>query len=323
MPVTHTHHTSTALTGAARCATGMAIVGTSIAIAPALADYPVLAGQAWRYLLAAAILCLILVHRTTDRPVAGAGGAALVQRWRAAARPIRSMSAGNTLRLIAVAATGLAGFNWLLIEGTRHADPAFMASVVGATPLVLAVAGPVANGTRIRPITVAGSTFVVLGIVLVHGATQAPLIALPYALGFLACEAIFTLLAVPVLKELTPLQLSATVCLMATPMLAVLSLLEPGPSLQMPTTTEAAALLYMAVLTTAVAFLLWYSGVRRLGADRAGLFVGIMPIAGYLAGLAIGSSTWAVSALVGVLLCGAGIAVGISPGRRRSTAGAG
>jgi drug/metabolite transporter (DMT)-like permease len=302
----------------------MAIVGTSIAIAPALADYPVLAGQAWRYLLAGLILAALLVNRTTPAAayshigrLYGFRGRRWFAQARVAARSLSRVSPSNAWRLIGIAVTGLAAFNWLLIEGTRHADPAFMASVVGATPVVLALAGPLTAGSQVRPATVAGSALVLAGIVLVHGATGAPLVALPYALGFLACEVAFTLLAVPVLRELTPLELSASVCLIAAPMLAVLSIFEPGPSLQVPTGTETLALLYMAVLTTAVAFLLWYSGVSQLGADRAGLFVGIMPIAGYLAGLVIGTSAWAVPALVGVTLCGLGIALGISPGSRR------
>jgi hypothetical protein len=59
------------------------------------------------------------------------------------------------------------------------------------------------------------------------------------------------------------------------------------------------------VFTTAVAFLLWYGGVVRLGADRAGLFAGVMPVAGYVAGVALGTSPWSLAApFGGVLLCG-------------------
>ncbi|NED99124.1 DMT family transporter [Phytoactinopolyspora halotolerans] len=294
------HRTATAV-GATTCAIGMTIVGTSIAIAPTLEDYPVLAGQAWRYLLAGLILLAILIIRS---PAAVVG--------------VLRVTPANALRLIAIAATGLAAFNWLLIEGTRHADPAFMAAVVGAAPLILALLGPATRGDSIRRHTVAGSACVVTGIVLVHGATGAPLFAWPYALAFLACEVGFTLLAVPVLKELTPLQLSTGTCLIAAPMLAAVSLVTGERIVQAPTSSETLALLYMAVGTTAIAFLLWYSGVARLGADRAGLFIGIMPISGYLAGLMLGNSAWAIPAMTGVLLCGAGIALGL--GRSRSAA---
>ncbi|AYY11740.1 DMT family transporter [Actinobacteria bacterium YIM 96077] len=304
----HSRPLSNTATGSLTCTAAMTIVGTSIAVAPWLADYPVLSGQAWRYLLAGLLLLLVLIARPTLTGVS-----------RSTVRPLRKVSPGTVLALVALAATGLAAFNWLLIEGTRHADPAFMASMVGATPLVLALLGPWTSGLPLRLRTVIGSAIVMTGILLVHGATAAPLAALPYGLGFLACEVAFTLLAVPVLKELTPLQLSTAVCFLAVPMLAAVSIAHPAPSLQIPTGTEALALLYMAVLTTAVAFLLWYSGVARLGADRAGLFCGVMPIASYLAGLALGSSVWAIPALTGVVLCGLGIVTGLSPGERPGT----
>ncbi|MDP3892240.1 DMT family transporter, partial [Nocardioides sp.] len=296
--------------GAVACTVAMSLVGASIAIAPALAGYPVLAGQAWRYLLAGVILLGVLVARPAPGTRLATG---VARRTREALRALTRISTANALRVLAIAITGLALFNWLLIEGTRHADPAFLAAIVGATPLVLALVGPVAAGRPIAPRTVLGGAVVAVGIVLVHGATAAPLVALPYGLAFLACEVAFTLLAVPVLFELTPVQLSAAACLVATPLLAVVSVASSEAVLQVPTLVEAAALLYMAVFTTAVAFLLWYGGVARLGADRAGLFVGVMPVAGYLTGLTLGSSAWALTALVGVGLCGAGVVLGLAP----------
>lgn len=279
--------------GALACAAGMAVVGTSIALAPFLAGYPVVAGQAWRYLLAGLVLVGVMVARGVPMP-----------------RPrLRQLG-----RLVLLAGTGLAAFNWLLIEGTQRADPAFFAAVIGATPLVLALAGPLLDGARVHARTVAGSVAVVAGILVVHGATTAPLGAVPYAVGFLLCEAAFTLLAVPLLRAWGPLRVSAAACLVAVPLLAVVAVMEPGADLVVPTVAEAATLGFLAVGTTAIAFLLWYGGVLRLGADRAGLFAGVMPIAGVLAGVVAGTSVWSPAALAGALLCGTGIAVGLRRG---------
>ncbi|SDU21707.1 DMT family transporter [Jiangella alkaliphila] len=292
-----TRFTSPAVAGALACTVGMTVVGASIAFGPLLADYPVLAGQAWRYLVAGLVLLAVMRARRVRLP------------------RLRPRQLG---RLVLLAGTGLAAFNWLLIEGTTRSDPAFMAAVLGATPLVLALAGPLLDGGRVRAWTLAGSTFVVAGILVVQGATTAPLGALPYAVGFLLCEAAFTLLAVPLLREFSPLQVSGAVCLVAVPLLAVLAVLEPGADLVVPTASEAATLAFLAVCTTAIAFLLWYGGVVRLGADRAGLFAGVMPIAGLIVGVVAGTSAWTPVGLAGSLLCGAGIALGL----RRPTASA-
>jgi len=298
MAVTQTRPVrSDVTTGALSCTAGMTIVGTSVALAPVISGYPVLAGQAWRYLVAGLILLLAL--RLTGR--------------RLGAIPGRHLG-----RLVLLAATGLAGFNWCLIEGARHADPAFLATAVGATPLVLAVAGPISVGSRIRPWTVAGGVIVATGIVVVQGATVAPLAALPYAVGLVLCEAAFTLLAVPLLRIMAPIQLCAAVCLVAVPLLAALAVSQPGTDLQLPDAQEAIVLLYMAVLTTAAAFLLWYRGVVRLGADAAGLFCGVMPVAGVLASMALGTAAWSVSTLGGAALCAAGLALGLRPSPSRA-----
>jgi drug/metabolite transporter (DMT)-like permease len=283
--------------GALTCTAGMVLVGTSVAMSPALVDYPVLAGQAWRYLLSAITLVGFLTARGSHLPHL--------------ARP-------QWIRLTVLAATGLAAFNWFVIEGAMRADPAFLVAVVGAVPITLAVVGPILSRKRVHPPTAGGAVVVGVGIVVVSGATSAPLAAVPYAAGILLCEVAFTLLAVPLLKEITPLQLSASVCLVAVPMLAAAAIVEPGAAVQIPTVTEGLALLYMAVFTTAVAFPLWYGGVVRLGAARAGLFAGVMPVAGYVAAVALGTSPWSLAAFGGALLCGLGIALGL---RARSAGG--
>jgi hypothetical protein len=45
--------------------------------------------------------------------------------------------------------------------------------------------------------------------------------------------------------------------------------------LALPTVAEASALLYLAALVTAAGFVLWYSAC--IGAERAGLFAGLIP----------------------------------------------
>jgi drug/metabolite transporter (DMT)-like permease len=281
---------SSTMRGALTCTVGMVLVGTSVAMSPALVDYPVLAGQAWRYLLAALTLVGFLTAHGGRLP---------------------HLARRQWIRLTVLAATGLAAFNWFVIEGAMRADPAFLVAVVGAVPITLAVVGPSLSRKRVHPPTAGGAMVVGVGILVVSGATSAPLAAVPYAAGILLCEVAFTLLAVPLLKEITPLQLSASVCLVAVPMLAAAAVVEPGAAVQIPTVTEGLALLYMAVFTTAIAFLLWYGGVMRLGADRAGLFAGVMPVAGYVAAVALETSPWSLAAFSGALLCGLGIALGL------------
>ena len=65
--------------------------------------------------------------------------------------------------------------------------------------------------------------------------------------------------------------------------------------------------------------MLWYTAVTRLGADRAGLFTGVVPVTAAVGGVLLGAPApapvvWAGMALVAVGL-GVGLRVGTFAGR--------
>jgi drug/metabolite transporter (DMT)-like permease len=88
----------------------------------------------------------------------------------------------------------------------------------------------------------------------------------------------------------------------------------------MPTAAEAAALLYLATVVSAGAFLLWYDALPRLGADRAGLFAGLVPVGAIATTVLLGLGAPTATELGGVALVIAGLAVGLTPGRPRTPA---
>src|ERR671917_413392 len=70
--------------------------------------------------------------------------------------------------------------------------------------------------------------------------------------------------------------------------------------MRLPTSTELGALAYLAVLMTVVAFVVWFVGLQRLGVERAGMIVGVMPIA-----------TLATAAIMAGALPGVGPTLGV------------
>jgi drug/metabolite transporter (DMT)-like permease len=157
---------------------------------------------------------------------------------------------------------------------------------------------------------------------LVQGGGRSDLAGVGWAAVVLLCEVGFTLLAVPVLRRHGPWGVSVHTCGLAGALLAVLRLVTEGPAavsaLRAP---HLLAVAYLAVVVTAVAFVLWYSAVGRLGSARAGLLTGVAPIAAAAAGVLLGSpvpgpGVWAGTALVAV---GLGVGVGGTPGPRVNT----
>jgi len=135
------------------------------------------------------------------------------------------------------------------------------------------------------------------------------------ALGALACEAGFSLLAIPHLSRLGPLGVSAYACLFAVPLLVVWSLIADGPTLSLPDADQAAAIAYLALGVTVFGFLCWYSAVGLLGVERAGLFSGVLPVSALVVSAVLGVAEITPERLLAVAVVALGVTLGV--GRER------
>ncbi len=272
--------------------TAMFAVGTGVTVSAELVDYPIFAAQAVRYAVAAAILvgAVALLRRPMPRP--------LGTDW---------------LWLAGISATGLVLFNIAVIRSVEHSEPAAVAILIGAVPLVLLLADSLRLRQRPSPMLLGGAVLVVIGAALVQGGGRTSLEGLLWATVALACEAAFTLLAVPVLGRLGAVGVSIHTCWIAALMLGALALWIDGAGSPPPMHTGAiVALAYLAIVQTAIAFSLWYSAVRILRPAVAGLFAGVMPIAAAVTGVIPGLTTVTPAVIGGSLIVGIGIAVGLS-----------
>lgn len=282
--------------GAVQAAVAMSCVGSLTAVSATLTHYPVYGGQAIRYAIAAVILLTIARYR--DRRYSG-------QRSRL--RP------GDLALICALAATGLVGFNVAIVVGTRYTSPATIGTVVGSVPVILAIAAPLMARRRPAPRTVVAAGIVTLGAALANGLGGGSLVGLVLALAALGGEVCFSLLALPLLPRLGPIRVSAYAATAAVPMLVLAALVTKGPMLRMPTAKEAVGLGYLGVIVTVGAFILWYDALGRLGADRAGLFAGFIPISAVATTVLLGLRSPGLADLAGAVLVACGVAVGMTP----------
>ncbi|HET6747745.1 MAG TPA: DMT family transporter [Actinomycetes bacterium] len=287
------------LRGSLGAASAMFLVGTLAAVSSVINHYPLYGGQALRYAVAAAILFA----------VARAKGLGLV-------RP----TPREGLLLLALTATGLVLFNVCVVQATRHASPTLVGTTVGTVPVVLALVGPLLARSRPSGRVLVAAAVVVAGATITTGLGNGGLTGLLYAVGALACEACFSLLAIPLLPKLGPVRVSAYTQAVAVPSLLVAGILADGGGiLRTPTAAEAAGLLYLGTVVSAGAFLLWYDALPRLGADRAGLFAGLVPVGAIVTTVVLGLGTPTATDLAGAALVVAGLTIGLVPGRRRPT----
>src|SRR5271170_1675488 len=290
-PTTATTAARPALAGVATGAGAMICVGGSVAVSGVLAGAPMFTAEAVRY----AIACLILITlaRLTGRRLVLPRG----REW---------------LWLSGIAGTGLVLFNVALVAGSRHAEPAVLGVAVACVPAVLAVIGPLLEGSRPQAAGVTAALVVTCGAALVQGLGRTDGLGVAWAAVVFGCEAAFTLLAIPVLGRHGPWGVSVHTTWIAAVIFAAIGLVHEGPGAAARLgTRDWLAVGYLAVAVTAVAFVMWYSSVGRLGASRAGLLTGVAPVAAAAAGVLLGGPAPRPLVWAGIAVVAAGLALGL------------
>ncbi|MEV6104578.1 DMT family transporter [Streptomyces sp. NPDC051940] len=277
--------------GALLAAVACFLVGGSFTVNSVLGDYPYAGGQGIRYGLA----CLLLL------PLVGRAGLA----------PLRRLTARQWGRLALLAAIGMLGFNCAVLAAERTAEPAVPGVLVGCAPVLVAVLGPLLDGRRPARAVLVGALLVAAGAFTVQGWGRTDTAGLVFSVAALLGEVGFAVLAVPVLRPLGPRLLATAVCgVAAAESFAVGLVFDGGDAVRMPTGAEALALGWQAVVVTVVGFVCWYAGVQRIGAERATLFSGLIPVSAALTAPLVGAGGYGLPQAAGSLLVGLGVAVG-------------
>ncbi|UQX04266.1 DMT family transporter [Streptomyces sp. RerS4] len=270
---------------------GMALVGSSVTVSRTLVDAPLFTAQAVRYVAAALIL---------------------VGLARAARVPLSLPRGREWWWLGGIAATGLVLFNVAVVRGVAHAEPAVIAVAVASVPILLGVVGPLLERRAPNRRVLVAAPVVVAGAVLVEGTGRTDAAGVAWAALALGCEAGFTLLALPVLGRHGAWGVSVHSVWMGAVMLAGLAVCVEGPSAVGELSAgQWAAVGYLAVLVTAVAFLLWYRTVAAVGSGRAGLLTGVAPLAAAGAGALTGGGVPGAAVWLGLAVVIAGLALGL------------
>jgi drug/metabolite transporter (DMT)-like permease len=279
-------------------ASAMICVGGSVAVSSVLAGTPMLTAEAVRYAIACGLL--VVFARLTGRHLLMPRGT----EW---------------LWLCGIAATGLVLFNIALVQGSRHAEPAALGVAIACVPSLLAVIGPLLEGSRPSSVVVVAAFIVTCGAVLVQGVGHSDAIGVVWSAVVFGCEAAFTLLAVPVLGRHGPWGVSVHSTWLAAVIFTGLGLLRDGPvAVSRLRGADWGAIFFLAVAVTAVAFVLWYSGVERLGASRAGLLTGVAPVAAAISGVLLGAPAPRPLVWAGIAVVGAGLALGLCAGAQET-----
>jgi len=281
-------------------------------IKSALADFPPVAFNAVRLLLASSLfLITIAVRRWRQRGNSRSGA---WHRTREACQTEPGVRMWFDLpRLLALAIIGHTCYQLLFIWALSETSASDSALIIGCTPVFVALMTAALGHEAIRPRRWLGIFLSAAGVYLVvgSGATGADSVRGDMLmLGAVACWSVGTIISRPLLEDWPAFEITGYSMSIGT----LLFLPFAIPQLQRARFAEIAvhswgSLVFSALMALYAAYAIWFSSVQRLGSTRTAVYSNLVPVAGLLvASLGFGEhvgplkGAGAATVLIGVVL---------------------
>ncbi len=224
--------------------------------------------------------------------------------------------------LLALAATGVTAFNTMVYVALSQTTATSALLVLALLPSAILLGAAAIGASRPTWVQWLGTAVSLGGVaVLVSRGDLAALAAFQVNRGDLwILGAVVFWAAYSLLLQRRPVDLPPKVALAGSMVLGV-GLMLPLVALTWPSVhvdpdpAALAALGYIVIFPSVLAFQLWGYGVATLGPERAGQFVNLMPVFGPVLAVAILGETIVAAQIVGALIVFAGIAAVLRGGR--------
>ena len=286
----------------------VAIWGSNFSVIKiALRDFPEQPFNALRLLIAALLLLSIVGW---DRRRRDAEGYARV--------PV--FTASEWRRLAVLGLVGHLVYQACFLGGVVRTSVANSSLIFGCTPVMVALLSSLAGHERVAPTRWAGAALSLAGLYALvgHRAALSTSTWMGDGLVFVAmtCWSIYSVVAKPLLDRHSPLAVTAWSMAIGAALYAIAA----TPAALATDWSSIAAyswglLAYSAVFSLAVAYLIWYTGVRQIGSSRTAAFTNLTP----LVAIAI-AAVWLHEPVASVQLLGAAaILAGVMVTRRGGT----
>jgi drug/metabolite transporter (DMT)-like permease len=238
--------------------------GTFVAGRIAATEMAATTAALWRYVFASAVL--------------------LVAAF-ALERGLPRLTGRQWLGVTLLGATGVAAYNLCFMWGLQSVPAGRAALIVALNPAATLAGAALCFGERLDARKLAGIAAALLGAAIVIGRGD-PLGLVADGLGageltILGCVAswaAFTLNAKRLMAGLSPLVVTVWASFTGTLMLAAATLVDGAPLVPLASLPAWVALAFLGAFGTAVAFVWYNDGVRRLGAARAPVFINLVPV---------------------------------------------
>lgn len=285
----------------------MIIVGSSVVIGKlVIASFPIFLASALRFGLAVFILVPYLYLREGN---------------------LLTFSKRDGVILGLQAFTGVFLFNVFLLYGLKFTSAAEAGIITSTTPAVVAILSFLFLKERLTLNKAVGIALVVFGILIINvlGDTldsergQYALLGNVLIFGAVLGEAAFTIFPKIASQSISPLRTATVMSVLGLLMFMPFALYEAFHfDFTQTTLMDWGLVIYLGVVVTVVAFLLWFGGVRQVMASEAAVFTGVMPVSAVLLSYLILGEPFAWAHVWGILFVVAGIGFLVRKQRART-----
>src|SRR5215471_12026553 len=256
-----------------------------------------------------------------SRLALGAGALALFSRG----QPAPSLSGADRRAIAWMGILGFAGAyicsNW----GIAHSTATNAALLITVEPISMILLSPWYLGERLSRRGVIGATLTIVGavVLVVNGIPGVTEKLVPHWAGDLVlvlagvAYASYSLLGRRVLERHPPITVTTTSLIWGAAALLPVAGLEWASGAR-PTWTagSVAGALYLAIVITALGYVVWNWALARVPAPRAAIFLNVQPIVGVLLAMLLLGEPVTIFTIGGGLLVVGGLAVAFGPGAR-------
>jgi drug/metabolite transporter (DMT)-like permease len=214
--------------------------------------------------------------------------------------------------------TGVFAYNAFFFMGLKYSTAINATAIVAAVPILTTLLNAILYKERVVLRQVIGIAVSFFGVITV--VTRGEYLALKlntgdmYLLGCLLCWSIYTLAGKKVMRKYTALTSTTYAVVIGTLLLAPFAFWY-GASSPSSSVVAWGSIIYMAIFSSVISFVWWYSGVKEIGPTRTVIFLNLVPIFAITGALFVGE-TMSFPQFVGILVVITGVVLTNLPSKK-------
>ena len=204
-------------------------------------------------------------------------------------RRLPKLNLRQWLVIAVLGSAGVAAYNICFYNGLKLIDAGRASLIVATSPVFITVASTILLRERLSPLHVLGVAISFCGAAIVisrgefHGLFAGRFgLGELFILGAVLCWGTYTIMGRLIMAEVSPLVAVAYSSALGAAILFIPASGEGFWNRANYPLDAWAALIYMIIFGTVLAFIWFYQGVKQIGAARAGLFLNFVPVSGVL-----------------------------------------